>query len=260
MSYLTSSSDGRTPGRLPLWMPFVDAMVERAVRGLYIPGQTIPTEAALGAEFGVSRSVVREAIKVLEGKGILRIDRGRGTVVQPTERWRTFDPLILEAQLRHGDRAAVLHEVLVLRMGIEPELAAGAALNARDQQRQTLTRIAADLTRSRNQVEEYLDVDAAFHDAIADASGIRLGCEIIRTIARPVAVQRALTAQIPHAPARSHDQHLAIFDAIVQGDPDRARKAMREHLEWAEQRLDAAVQQSTRSAEQLGDHLIPQGG
>lgn len=229
--------------RPALWIPFAEEVMDRIVSGTYPPGLTIPTESQLGEEFGISRTVVREGVKILADKGLLRIQRGRGTEVQALQQWRAFDPAILAARLRHGDKQVVLREVLILRKAIEPELAAGAARDADERELEQLAECVEELNRADRHVDRYLRADAAFHDLIGDFSRISLGRDIVRTIAQPVQMQRMLTSMIPGNPQMAHQQHLAIYDSIRRRDADGARRAMREHLEWAELRLDRALEQ-----------------
>ena len=227
-----------------LWVPFAERMTHRIVSGEYEQGALIPTESQLSEEFGVSRSVIREGIKILSGKGLIRINRGTGTEVLDRSQWRSFDADILTARLEYGDRAAMLREVLILRKAIEPELAAAVAEQSSEEFLAPLDVIVGKLIEAQHEADLYLMIDAEFHDCIAELSGISLGREVMRSLEGPLQVQRNLTSRIPGNPGAAHEQHLEIYRHIVDRDADAARSSMRAHIHWAEARLHATLDQA----------------
>lgn len=229
-----------TTGRA-LWVPFMQGVLARIVGGEFEVGELIPTELQLQEQYGVSRTVIREGMKILEAKGVISITRGRGTAVQPSELWHTYDADVLAAQLEHGNRDAVLKEVLRLRICIEPEMAAQAARRADHHLRRGVQDRFVLLEAAVDSPEAYLVEDAAFHTAIAQASGFRLGSELLATIDRAVRMQRALTQRIPGGAQVAHPQHRAIHEAILADEPAAAAEAMRAHLTWAAERLDSLL-------------------
>ncbi|MCU1658778.1 MAG: GntR family transcriptional regulator [Pseudonocardiales bacterium] len=225
----------------PRWMAVSRELRDRIVRGDYAPGSNLPTEAQLGSEFGVSRTVVRESVKVLTEKGLLRIDRGNGTLVTPASDWRNFDPEILSSRLQHGDKEKVLHELFVLRRALEPELTAIAAERADDL---AIARIGAAvdrLERAKGRPDEYLIADGLFHSAIAETAGVALALEFFRVMNEPLALARQVTNRIPGAIEKAHEHHLKIFSCIRAQDVEAGRQAMREHICWADARLSQAI-------------------
>ena len=219
----------------------IGQLIDRIISGVYPPGDTIPTEAQLGEAFGVSRTVVREAIKVLAEKQLVRVDRGRGTVVLPRREWRMLDAANLSAQIRHGDRDVVIRELLVMRKGIEPELAAIAAASATPEAIASIGACVDTLGRLVDDEPGYHIADGQFHEAIAEAAGIAIAVEFLRVMREPLDLGRQLTDLIPEGIASAHQHHLEVFAAIAQQDATRARSAMRRHLEWAEERLELAL-------------------
>lgn len=230
-------SSVRDGGEL-LWVPVARALADRIVAGIYPPDSMIPTEHDLGREFGVSRTVVRESVKAVVQMGLLRIHRGRGTIAEHPTRWRSIDPMVLAARMRHGDAIAVLRELFVVRKGLEPELAAIAA------ERATETEIAAigtnieDLSGALADLDSYRVADAAFHDAIITAAHVSLAQGLMRSLGEPLDVGRRLTNRLPGNVGIAHEQHLEVYRAIVDRDPTAARAAMRRHIEWADEHLD----------------------
>jgi len=224
--------------REPLWVPVARELVDRIVGGAYPVDSTIPTENEFGVEFHVSRTVIRESIKTLVHSGLLRIDRGRGTVVEQPSRWRSLDPMVLAARLVHDHDFEVLRELFVVRKGVEPELAAIVAKSATEVDIARIGSRVDDLMNSLCDADCYRAADGAFHEAIADIAGVSLAREFLHAMAEPLALGRALTNQIPGGVDAAHGHHLAVFRAILDRDPHAAREAMRRHIQWAEDHLD----------------------
>src|SRR5258708_13594967 len=109
-----------TYSRRNLHRHLVEAVGLRIVRGEIKAGETLPTEADLGAEFGVSRTVTREAIKVLAEKGMVESRPKVGTQVQPRQQWNLIDPDILNWEYELRPRQPFLHRLTQLRLVIEP--------------------------------------------------------------------------------------------------------------------------------------------
>jgi DNA-binding FadR family transcriptional regulator len=225
----------------PLWVDLLEVLVERIVGGVYAPGQLIPTESQLGAEYGVSRSVVRESVKVLVEKGLIRIDRGKGTVVAKPQEWRSLDAIVLAARLRGPEREKVLHELFVLRRCVEPELAALAAATATAEDVVQLSMAVNEMSGLVAEPDEYAAADLAFHQSIVHMSGIGLAQELFLAINEPLTVSRTLTNQISGAVENAHKHHLSICDAIRSGNAAAARDAMQSHIDWAEQHLPSPL-------------------
>jgi len=225
-----------------MWMPFAQELIVRIVSGRYPAGSMIPTETQLGAEFGVSRTVIREGTRVLSDKGLLASRRGLGTRVLPAAQWRTFDPDILAARLEHGDRDVVLREVLVLRRSIEPELAARAAELCDEADRVSLGDLMDVMKGARADSQRYQELDAQFHARVAELGRNSLLRDVTRFLEHPVAIQRELTNRLPGASTKiTHQQHDAVYRAIVARDAQAARESMLAHIRWAEERLSRAL-------------------
>lgn len=222
-------------------MPVARELADRIVDGVYPPNSTIATESDLGREFRVSRTVIRESVKALVQSGLLRIDRGRGTLAEPSHRWRAIDPAVLAARMRRGDAIAVLRELFVVRKGLEPELAAIAAERATETELTAIGACAEDLAGALADPDSYRSADAAFHDSIMAAAHAGLAQGLMRSLEEPLDLGRWLTNRIPGNVRAAHEQHLAIYRAIVDRDPAEARAAMRRHLEWADEHLDGTV-------------------
>src|SRR5471032_270968 len=107
----------RRPGRFASVV--VDELTDLIVGGTYREGDLLPTEPALCEEFGFSRTVVREALKLLEERGLLRVEQGRGTRVQPRTTWDLLDPTVLQIALAYDDDMALLDDLMMVRRVLE---------------------------------------------------------------------------------------------------------------------------------------------
>src|ERR1043166_4383006 len=102
----------------PQWRParFASLIFEelgpRVIGGTLAGGDVLPTEPALCEEFGFSRTVVREGLKLLEGRGLVRVEQGRGTTVQPRGSWNLLDPDVLRIALDYDDDMSLLDDLI----------------------------------------------------------------------------------------------------------------------------------------------------
>src|SRR3954447_10969150 len=105
-------------------------LVQRIVRGQYPPGSAMPSESALSEGYSVSRTVVREAVKMLQEKGLVQVRRGSGTVVNPQVMWNMLDELVLTASIAEDGGLDVLDHLVVTRRVLESDMAHVAARQA----------------------------------------------------------------------------------------------------------------------------------
>ena len=207
-------------------------LVTRIVSGQYRSGDRLPTEAELGAEFDVSRTVVREAAKVLEDKGLVSIRQGQGCTVLPSERWRVMDSDIISAQLEHDSDGLVLEDFTFVREALECEMAARAATRFTPELeirgRQLLELGAAHMADP----DVFLEFDYAFHELVMEASGAALAFDLMKTLREPLHAMRRMFNRVPGTIEHGQQGHEAIFRALVAGDADGARAEVREHIEW----------------------------
>lgn len=186
----------------------------------------LPTEAELCEKFGVSRSAVREAVKMLSAKGLISSKPRQGIRVEAEEEWNIFDPDLLRWSLESKPSMKVLKEFLQVRIAIEPEAAALAARYATPEQ---VNAIEAALERMKNAEEnsqEDLEADIAFHISILYASNNRFYVRLRDFI------QTALRVSISHtSPMKGNhegivEDHAKVFNAIKNKNPERAKHSM----------------------------------
>ena len=206
----------------------VQALGRAIVAGRYAEDGPLPTEAELAAEYGVGRNALREAIKVLAGKGMIRTARRYGSRIRPRLEWSILDPDVLAWHLQEPDGIGrFLVDVAELREIIEPRAAELAALRASPAEAEAIVALAARLA-----VEAWpqvLDTDVRFHLAILDASHNRLLSGFARPLdvllrAQFVVSAHGIAAEYAYSP--SADYHMAIAEGIRSRDPDKARGAV----------------------------------
>jgi DNA-binding FadR family transcriptional regulator len=225
------------PSRLGIAV--LETLIDNIVSGEASPGSTLPTNPDLCVAFGVSRTVVRESLKLLEEKGLIRVRQGQGTTVAPPSQWNLLDPMVLEAAIRYDDALAILDDVVEVRVGLECLMTRRCATQITDDQIEELRDALKVLEAQRTNPVAYGVADTEYHDVILRLSGNQLGRSIIRTIT-PYA--RASTRYNPEIRApqieASHRGHVEIFERIVARDGEGAFNAMHEHImgSWLERR------------------------
>jgi DNA-binding FadR family transcriptional regulator len=202
----------------------LDALGRAIVTGAY-ESQRFPTEAELATRHNVSRSVTREAVKMLTAKGLLTARPRKGTSVQPSSSWNLFDTDVLRWLLERKFSLELLRQFSELRIAIEPE---AAALAAREGSPDSVAAIAAGYFRmeaAEAGEDDALESDIAFHIAVLEACGNpfyrqfrELVATALRTSIRFTNRFKGRTASLP--------AHHAVLAAIEARDPAAARQAM----------------------------------
>lgn len=188
---------------------------------------SFPTEAELAKQHGVSRSVTREAVKMLTAKGLLSARPRQGTIVQPTKSWNLFDADVLRWLLERQFSIDLLKQFNQLRVAIEPEAAALAARFAQPNDRERIDDGLERMKAAEQGFEDSLEADIAFHVAILRASGNPFYAQFRDVVTTALRTSIRFTNRIKGRTASVAD-HSAVRDAIVAQDPDRARVAMRQ--------------------------------
>lgn len=218
------------------------------VRGDYGINQVFPTEAELCTQFDISRSVIREAVKMLTAKGLISSRPRQGIRVQPTSNWNMFDTDVLEWTLTSRPSLELLREFTELRIAIEPE---AAILAARKQNQAEIARIGAALERlgaAADGRDDPLEADIAFHTAILLASENRFFIQLRSFIQTALRVSIASTNQLKGVEMASEADHRAIYDAIVAGDVEAAQNASLAILNEALSLIDASLKASAKAS------------
>jgi len=203
-------------------------VVERIVRGELESGSTLPNEAALCGYYDVSRPVVREALKVVEQKGLVRIRRGDGTTVLPKSEWALIDSSILRLLLATDESQALRSNMISLRRTLE------AAMTVASVERLT----EADFIEMERQLE-ILDTESdpkllglanvGFHDLIYSASGDDVARAVVRQLVDVVQELTPTTFGRDHF-NESNQAHRVIYQHLRAGDGAAAGAAMADHI------------------------------
>lgn len=223
----------------------VSTLTRRIVSGEFAHPVEFPPSADLVEQLGVSRTVIREALRVLESKQLISIKQGRNTLVLPSNEWDLLDPEVLAA-LTEGDVApGVFKELIHVRAALEAEMARVAAEKF---QPETPSEEQTSLERSFTELQEayaaldgspastkiYLDRDRAFHNRVMDLSKNRFAKRIVHQVfvwARGGNYDVIRPTDLDAA----HADHARIFASVRDGNADEAYQAMRSHilLHWA---------------------------
>ena len=204
------------------------------VSGRY-PSGAVLTLDGVSAENGVSRSVAREAIRVLESMGMVAPRRRIGITIQPAGSWNVFDPRLIRWRLQAGDRAAQLASLSELRRGFEPAAAALAARRANPQHCRVLAAAVSDMVMHgrAGDLEAYLQADKVFHETLLEASGNEMFRALNGVVAEVLAgrTHHGMMPDLPNPAAiELHDQ---VARAIRLRDEDGAERAMRAIIDEA---------------------------
>ncbi|SCE97944.1 DNA-binding transcriptional regulator, FadR family [Micromonospora haikouensis] len=206
-------------------------LVERIVRGVHPPGTPLPPEPALCGAFSVSRTVVREAVKILQEKGLVQVRQGSGTIVTPPSTWDMLDELVLAATIAEDDSLAILDDLVVTRRVLESDMANVAARLADEE---TVDRLRALVDRMDELVDDhvtYHEHDRAFHDVIMQASGNRIARGVVRALESQVVNTARYMGRTKRALCvASNRGHRRIYERIAAHDPDGAAQAMFTHI------------------------------
>jgi DNA-binding FadR family transcriptional regulator len=216
----------------------VTTLVDLIISGRYPPGATLPTEAELGARFGVSRTVIRESVKLLQAKGLVSIRQGIGTVALPDTSWNMIDDVVLRSLVQHDESLSILDELVAVRAMLERDTAAGAAA-ARSSDQLAGMRAALTAMEQAGDDAAFSAADAAFHDAIMAASGKRLARAIVTSIHDKARTTGRYLGEVSAAhTALTIEEHRRVLEAIENRDATAAADAVYDHIigSWARRR------------------------
>ncbi|MEV2217478.1 FadR/GntR family transcriptional regulator [Streptomyces sp. NPDC050997] len=217
----------------------LDTLGPAITAGEYQPGSVLRTDE-LAQRFDVSRSVMREAVRVLESMHLVESRRRVGVTVLPTNEWNVYDPQVIRWRLAGTDRPRQLRSLTMLRSAIEPVAAGLAARHATAEQCAELTECALGMVaHSRgHQLQGYLLHDIAFHRVILNASGNEMFARIGDVVAEVLAgrTQHEVMFEDPDPPAVT--LHVQVAEAVREGDAARAEELTRQITVGALHELD----------------------
>ncbi|MEE6268318.1 FadR/GntR family transcriptional regulator [Streptomyces diastatochromogenes] len=208
----------------------VEALAKRICEGNYGEGDVL-TAPELMAELDVSQTVLREAVKVLTGKGLLATRQNHGTYVRPREEWNLLDSDVLRWKLAAGASSDFFADVLELRRSIEPAASALAAERRTDDDLEALGAALSAMAATEDDPVLLIRADASFHTAMLLASNNRFYAQMHRVIV-PVIIQRGRDVYASGGSfTHPHAVHAAVAEAVRDRDVDGAYMAMLELLD-----------------------------
>jgi GntR family transcriptional regulator, galactonate operon transcriptional repressor len=229
---LPSHAGSRRPGRLASVV--VDELAHWIIGGRLAAGSVLPTEPALCEQFGFSRTSIREGLKLLEERGLVRVEQGRGTTVQPRESWNLLDPLVIRIALSYDHEFALLDDLIAVRRLLEREMTRAAATRLTEEELASLGGTVEQMASVVGDYERFRTLDLAFHAAVMKASGSEIGRAIVRTI--HLHAQHAPRLNAPGEQAaleRTVVEHRAIHEALAARDGELAATRMAAHIDFA---------------------------
>lgn len=211
------------------------------VQGKYKVDASFPTEAELSAQYSISRSVTREAVKMLTAKGLICSRPRKGIRVQPAGQWNMFDSDVLNWTLAAKPSLQLLKEFTQLRAAIEPEAVALAAASASAEQIEALDVALQRMQAAEQGDDDPLDADIEFHTRLLEASNNRFFIQFCDFIHAALRVSIACTNQLKAVKAASTADHRAIYEHIARRQGEKGRDCMRELLDEAMRLITASI-------------------
>ena len=202
--------------------------------GVFSEGLVLPRESELQEQFGASRQTVREAIKVLAAKGMVRARRRAGTAVQPRSSWNLLDPDVLHWHDAGAVPQAMLKDLLEIRYLIEPASAQFAARRGEPERIERIARAVEAMRDAHSDPDRFYEADIEFHLAVFAASRNEL-IDRLSTILRPLLeVNFSVRPHLgPGGIEAAYRHHATVYEAIASHDPQGARRAMEALLDRA---------------------------
>ena len=232
------SGEEKLPGLRSIRQPNLqnrvyELLLNMIIDGKYRDNEMLPSERIICEELGVSRTVIREAVKALEARGVLSVIHGKGIRVVPAASADISEAFMLYLQRQHRD--VPMDDLMDVRLSMEPRIAACAAERATEQERRELKGILERMHDATSSSELILR-DLEFHLKLARLTHNMLFVTILESLLFPL--QRSFEKAFEeHDNKLSHRQHLEIYTCIETHDPECARQQMLLHLEHAAKNL-----------------------
>lgn len=216
----------------------LDWLGQAIVTGVYPVGSSLPPEPVLCEELGVSRTVVREAIKSLVAKGLVVTGPKVGTRVLAQHEWNWFDPWVISWQSRDGLSIEFLQDLQELRRVVEPAAVRMAAERASAQDIARISDAFAGMKKAVESGGDYITYDLRFHQGLLAASHNRMIVQMSKALNALLRTSFEISTSIKDGPRTSLPMHKAVLDAVAAHDPVRAEKAIRKLIDGARDDID----------------------
>lgn len=216
----------------------IDQLVSMIMNGKIRRGDKLPPEPILMKQFGVGRSSIREAIRALSLIGLVTVRPGHGTHVSVTSEEFFTKPLGWGIMMMGQDK---LHEFIEARIALEQTIVGMAAERATDEEIAELKHHQVKLRAAKKPGQKAIQADLSFHNAIAKASHNSVLIKLLSVLRQPMRGWMEQKASVVGGYDEVIEQHDAILSAIEAHDVERAKSALREHLESVRERVAAIL-------------------
>jgi len=205
----------------------LDSLGREIVDGVTPVGSALTLDG-ICVRFGVSRTVAREAMRMLESMRLITSRRRVGLVVRPREEWDVFDPRLIRWRLDGPQRSDQLRSLTELRLAVEPHAAACAAAAAGRQEGDELVALTARMRRlgEEGRLAEFMELDIEFHARLLRASGNEMFAALTDVVAEVLRGRTEHGLMPPHPEEEALSAHEAVAAAVRAGDPVAAEVAM----------------------------------
>jgi DNA-binding FadR family transcriptional regulator len=208
------------------------------VSGKYAVGASLPPEPLMGEELGVSRTVVREAVKSLIAKGLVSTGPKVGTRVLPRDTWNWFDPDVIIWQSKAGLTPEFLRDLQDLRRLIEPAAVRMAAERATPENLQEIQAAYEGMYSAVHEGGDYVKYDLRFHQGLLKACQNRMLIQMNKALSALLRTSFEISTSRPDGPKSSLPLHKAVLDAVAARNPQKAERAILVLIDGAHQDIE----------------------
>ncbi len=232
------------PPRRGLAEDLADTLVADILAGTYPSQSMLPSEVELATMSGLSRLTVREAVKSLKAKSVLRVIQGTGTFVNSPDEWSPLDPALLLARSMHNSDTVTMPKKLLEARQIVEVGVAGLAAERRtgshlDRMRESLQGM--EDAHASGDVESFVQADIAFHQSVLAAADNPFIAALFHPLEEALLVGRRQTSAFSAEREHAIAMHQGIYEAVAAADPVAARAAMADHMTQTEDDFDTFV-------------------
>jgi len=219
----------------------VDHIGEAIVAGRYAPGMAMPPEPVLCEALGVSRTVVREAVKSLIAKGLVTTGPKVGTRVLAEEHWNWFDPDVIAWKAKAGITPEFLRDLLELRRLVEPAAVRMAAERATPEEIAEIEEAYAGMKGAVEGGGDYVTYDLRFHQGLLRSAHNRMLIQMSKALSALLRTSFEISTVRKDGPKRSLPLHRAVLDAVIARNPAKAEKAILVLIDGANEDIELVL-------------------